>query len=64
MLRRPEAASNHSLATVAPSGGAGENGAATPVTAATTTHYTIITTKQKRLEVGYLCVEARLGPGK
>jgi hypothetical protein len=43
VLRRPEAASHHSLATVAPSGGAGENGAATPVTAATTTHYTIIT---------------------
>ena len=43
VLRRPEAASNHSLATVAPSGGAGENGAATPVTATTTTHYTIIT---------------------
>ena len=37
MLRRPEAASHHSLATVAPSGGAGENGAATPVTAAMTT---------------------------
>ena len=43
VLRRPEAASHHSLATVAPSGGAGENGAATPVTATTTTHYTIIT---------------------
>ena len=33
VLRRPEAASHHSLATVAPSGGAGENGAAMPVTA-------------------------------
>ena len=43
VLRRLEAASHHSLATVAPSGGAGENGAATPVTATTTTHYTIIT---------------------
>ena len=43
VLRRPEAASHHSLATVAPSGGAGENGAATPVTATMTTHYTIIT---------------------
>ena len=45
VLRRPEAASNHSLATVAPSGGAGENGAATPVTATQrpTTIITIIT---------------------
>ena len=45
VLRRPEAASHHSLATVAPSGGAGENGAATPVTATQrpTTIITIIT---------------------
>ena len=45
VLRRPEAASHHSLATVAPSGGAGENGVATPVTATQrpTTIITIIT---------------------
>ena len=45
VLQRPEAASHHSLATVAPSGGAGENGAATPVTATQrpTTIITIIT---------------------
>ena len=45
VLRRPEAASHHSLATVAPSGGAGENGAATRMTATQrpTTIITIIT---------------------